>query len=108
MITETLRKYPIATNIARKCSKAYNLDGIELVKGCIIDIPIMGIHHDPNNFPDPMKFDPDRFSPEASITPGTYLPFGQGPRLCIGMQLLCSINLYVNLAICYNKSVTER
>lgn len=47
---------------------------------------IYGIHHDPRLWSDPEKFDPDRFSNERikSIPNGAYLPFGAGPRLCIG------------------------
>lgn len=49
-------------------------------------IPIYGLHHDPKHFPDPEKFDPERFSEENkhNIAPNTYLPFGVGPRNCIG------------------------
>lgn len=45
---------------------------------------------DPNYFPDPEKFDPDRFSPEnkGNIVSGTYLPFGQGPRVCLGKNFV--------------------
>lgn len=51
-------------------------------------IPIYGIHHDPTYFPNPDKFDPERFSDENkhNIQPGTYLPFGIGPRNCIGSR----------------------
>lgn len=49
-------------------------------------VPSIGFHYDPNYFPNPDKFDPERFSDEnkSSIVPGTYLPFGNGPRNCIG------------------------
>lgn len=50
-----------------------------------IIIPVVALHRDAKYFPDPMKFNPDRFfSQENNIIPFTYLPFGDGPRNCIG------------------------
>lgn len=51
--------------------------------------PIYGLHHDPEYFPEPNKFDPERFSDENknSFPSGAYMPFGMGPRNCIGKCL---------------------
>jgi cytochrome P450 family 9 len=51
-------------------------------------IPINAYHHDPNYFPEPEKFIPERFSEDnkGNIDPDTYLPFGIGPRNCIGSR----------------------
>ena len=51
-------------------------------------IPIFGFHRDPEYFPNPLKFDPERFNEEnrRNIDPDTYLPFGIGPRNCIGSR----------------------
>jgi len=51
-------------------------------------IPAYSVHHDPSFYPDPEKFDPERFSAAAkqSRNPYTYMPFGHGPHNCIGMR----------------------
>lgn len=53
-----------------------------------VSLPIYAFHHDPEYFPEPEKFDPERFSAEnrKNIDPDTYLPFGIGPRNCIGSR----------------------
>lgn len=54
--------------------------------GMTLNIPISGLHYDPKYFPNPQKFDPERFSDanKSKIHPYAYLPFGVGPRICIG------------------------
>ncbi|KAJ9573563.1 hypothetical protein L9F63_009048 [Diploptera punctata] len=89
VLSETLRMYPPAALTDRKCVKTYNLPGetpYTLCPGQVIWIPIYGLHHDPEYFPDPDKFDPERFSDENrdKIKPYTYVPFGSGARNCIG------------------------
>lgn len=56
-------------------------------KGQQLIIPIFSLHNDPRYYSDPEVFDPNRFSPEekAKRPSGVYLPFGEGPRMCIGM-----------------------
>ena len=91
IVQECLRKWPGAIAIDRVCNKdiTYTLENgekWELKKGDCLWIPVVGFHRDPNYFENPNKFDPERFSEENKdkIKPFTYLPFGVGPRNCIG------------------------
>ena len=89
MPTETLRMYPPGGAVDRICTRRYTLKAnppLELFPGDTLLIPIMGLHHDPKYYKDPEKFDPERFSDENkhNINPFAYVPFGVGPRSCIG------------------------
>ncbi|KAK9881443.1 hypothetical protein WA026_016329 [Henosepilachna vigintioctopunctata] len=87
VVTETLRKYPPLPSLPRICTKDYKVPGTDLIikKGIRVVIPVFGIHRDPDYYPDPEKFDPERFS-EGNKNDVTYMPFGYGPRYCIGMR----------------------
>ncbi|XP_014481508.1 PREDICTED: cytochrome P450 6k1-like isoform X2 [Dinoponera quadriceps] len=91
VVSETLRKYPILGVIDRETVEPYKIPNSNLVleKGMPVFISIKGLHYDPEYFPNPEKFDPERFSEEnkRNIQPFTYMPFGEGPRMCIGMRL---------------------
>ena len=85
---ETLRLFPAGFKTERTTNRTYRIPGtdIDIEKDCVIQIPICAIHRDPAIYPNPEKFDPERFSPEnkAKRSPYTYIPFGHGPRNCIG------------------------
>ncbi|CAG2064903.1 unnamed protein product [Timema podura] len=87
---ETLRKHTPIPNLTRICTEPFTLEGtnLKLQKGDMVIIPTMGFHHDPKYFPNPDHFDPERFSEENKklIPSYAYLPFGEGPRMCIGMR----------------------
>ncbi|KAM7343839.1 cytochrome P450 6A1-like isoform 2-T2 [Cochliomyia hominivorax] len=89
VIQETLRKYPVVAQLNRQALNDYIVpDHPEYVikKGMPILIPVLGLHHDPEFYPNPQEFDPERFSPEVTKQRDSmvYLPFGDGPRNCIG------------------------
>ncbi|XP_060846915.1 probable cytochrome P450 6a13 [Rhopalosiphum padi] len=90
VLAETLRKYPPLITLFREATQDYKVpdDTLVIEKGTKILIPAYAIHHDYRYYPDPETFDPERFSPEekAKRPNGTYMPFGDGPRLCIGKR----------------------
>jgi len=90
VIDETLRKYPPVPFITRESVQDYNVPNMDLTlsKGTHVIIPIMGLHYDAEYFPNPETFDPERFSEENrhQIPPFTFMPFGEGPRICIGLR----------------------
>ncbi|KAG5876193.1 hypothetical protein JTB14_001936 [Gonioctena quinquepunctata] len=90
VIFETMRKYPPAPVFLRKCTQTYRIPDSNVVieKGVSVLIPCYGMHRDPEYFPEPELFDPDRFNEQnkPKIWDYTYIPFGDGPRNCIGMR----------------------
>ncbi|XP_053695594.1 probable cytochrome P450 6a14 [Sabethes cyaneus] len=89
-LSESLRMYPPVSNLLRSVTKPYKVPGsnVTLEQGSTVIVPLYAIHHDPDYFPNPEQFDPDRFTPEqtAKRNPYCYMPFGEGPRNCIGMR----------------------
>ncbi|KAF4524104.1 hypothetical protein B566_EDAN007687 [Ephemera danica] len=89
ILQETLRKYP-SLAIFRECTKKYTIPGsdVTIEEGTPLIIPNYGLHYDPKFFPDPEKFIPERFSDAEMVKENQYiyLPFGEGPRLCIGKR----------------------
>lgn len=99
VVAETLRKWPVSLATNRQCSAAYDglcdeastdagRRGPRLEPGDAITIPIFALHRDAEHFAEPERFEPERFSDERKheIRPFTYLPFGAGPRSCIGAR----------------------
>lgn len=94
MVTsEALRMWPPAIIINRECLSTFELKHpdtdtiIKILPKDQVIIPVYALHRDPVYFPNPAKFDPERFSEEniGNIQTGAYLPFGMGPRNCIGI-----------------------
>jgi cytochrome P450 len=89
VIDETLRLYP-AVFVERCAGRDYELKGtgITIPKDSLVHIPVYAMHRDPDNFPNPDDFKPERFLAENIAHHSyAYLPFGAGPRNCIGMRL---------------------
>lgn len=88
--TETLRKYPPVAVLQRIVTKPYTVPGtdIRLDVGQLVLVSALSIHKDADIYPDPERYDPSRFDRENVLKrpPCTFLPFGDGPRICIGAR----------------------
>lgn len=82
---ETLRLYPPAWLITRNTTAAMELDGRPVPEGALVIISPWIVHRHPDAWSDPEAFDPERFL-DGTISRGAFLPFGSGPRLCIGRE----------------------
>lgn len=89
-VCEGMRHYPSLSVLFRQCTKDYVIPGTDVVieKGTEVFIPTYGLQHDPQHYPNPDEFNPENFAEEnkAKRHHYTYLPFGEGPRNCIGMR----------------------
>lgn len=87
VVDEALRLYPPAWVITRRATTDHDLDGVAVPSGTLVIVSPWLLHRG-SAWADPETFDPRRFGPDAPTPPrGTYLPFGAGPRLCIGREL---------------------
>lgn len=89
VLREAMRLYPPGPYGARETTAELRLGDYTLPAGTTIFYPFWAVHMNPAHWPDPTRFDPDRFTPEASATRHrlAYIPFGIGPRSCEGAAL---------------------
>ncbi|XP_014292723.1 cytochrome P450 6j1 [Halyomorpha halys] len=100
VVNESLRIHTQATMLSRTCTQNAVIGNTPIPKGTKVFVPVGQFHKDPEYFPNPEKFDPERFSEENkdSIPKYTFLPFGEGPRICVGFKLAL---LQIKLAVIF-------
>lgn len=88
-LSEALRLYPPAYNFTRVSLEEHTLSGYPVPKGSMVIVSPYATHRMEELFPDPLRFDPDRFLPENSEgrSQFAYIPFGAGHRFCVGQGL---------------------
>jgi len=86
-LRESLRKYSVVPTVVRVAAEAINMDGYYIAKGSTLMINMQGVHHNPKIWPEPMVYRPERFLDKEKIAPFTFLPFIDGPRMCLGQFL---------------------
>ena len=98
VVNEAMRLFPIANRLERVAKTSVEMNGVSIPKGTVVMIPVYTLHRDAALWPEPDAFKPERFSKENkdNIDPYAFLPFGAGPRNCIGMRFAA---LMMKLAI---------
>ncbi|PON83064.1 Cytochrome P450, E-class, group I [Trema orientale] len=102
VINETLRRATILPWFSRKAAQDFDIDGYKIKKGWSVNLDVVSIHHDPEVFPNPGKFDPSRF--DGLLKPFSFLGFGSGPRMCPGINLAkLEISIFIHHLVCRYK-----
>jgi len=85
-LKESMRLYPPAYVLGRAATRDVTIGGARISRGQVVLVNVAGIHRRPEAFADPDRFDPDRFAAEREkkLPALSYMPFGAGPRVCIG------------------------
>ncbi|XP_059178827.1 cytochrome P450 3A28-like [Physella acuta] len=93
-INETLRLYPVAPGVSRECVEDCTINNVTFTKGMVVRVMMSTINSREDIFPEPSRFNPDRFiiseddegATDTSL-PQAWMPFGLGPRMCVGQRL---------------------
>lgn len=86
VVDEALRLYPPAAFLSRTAQADDTLCGHEVRRGDTVILPVYALHRHHKLWPEPDRFDPDRFADGKPAERFAYLPFGDGPRICIGQN----------------------
>lgn len=109
VIKESMRLYPAVPTLGREATKDCEIGGYTIPAGCAIIISQWVMHHHPKYFENPEVFQPERWENdlEKRLTKGVYIPFGDGPRICIGkgFALMEAVLLLVTIAQKYQLSL---
>jgi cytochrome P450 len=109
VIREAVRLYPPAPGIAREPIEDVSIGGYDVPKGSLVILNTYALQRDGRFFIDPERFDPERFAPgwEERIPRYAYLPFGGGPRVCIGnaFAMMEARLIVATVAQCYQLSL---
>ncbi|XP_063437510.1 cytochrome P450 3A4-like isoform X1 [Mytilus trossulus] len=93
VINETLRILPCAPGVARTCTEDCTINGVEFRKGMVLRIMLCPLYADETIYPEPEQFKPERFDDDQKNLrhPNSFLPFGQGPRICPGYRIALTL-----------------
>ncbi|KAG7273132.1 hypothetical protein CRUP_005460 [Coryphaenoides rupestris] len=106
VLNESQRLYPVGNRLERVAKATVEINGIKIPKGTAVMVPLFTLHRDPSLWSEPEAFRPERFTKENrdNMDPYAFLPFGVGPRNCVGMRFavlmmkLCMVEILQNFS----------